>query len=109
MDFFEGSPERESVNLAEVRKEGQYMIFSINGAFVPSCSKNHVPGYIELAEELKKQETKDMFCISVNDSFVMAEFGKIQNAEGKIRFLGNPCGNFAKKANLITLIRLDFL
>ena len=47
--FFEGSPEPESVNLAEVRKEGQYMIFSINGAFVPSCSKNHVPGYAELA------------------------------------------------------------
>ena len=68
------------------------MIFSINGAFVPSCSKNHVPGYAELAQEqeLKKQGIS-----------VMAESGKIQNTDGKIRFLGDPCGNFAKKKYLM--------
>ena len=109
VNFFEGSPTPKSVNLAEVCKEGKFVIFGINGAFVPSCTKTHVPGYVELAEEFKTQGIKEIFCISVNDPFVMNAFCKTLNAEGKIRFLGDPFGDFAQKTNLMLEKHTDML
>lgn len=75
MDLFEGAPDKK-VNLAEACKEGKYVVFGVPGAFTPGCSKTHLPGYLEKAEELKGQGVKEVFCIAVNDPFVMGAWGE---------------------------------
>jgi len=80
VDLFEGNPDTK-VNLAEVCKEGKYVIFGVPGAFTPGCSKTHLPGYVEQADDLKSKGIKEIFCISVNDPFVMAAWGENQKAE----------------------------
>jgi len=99
VDLFEGNPDSK-VNLAEVCKEGKYVIFGVPGAFTPGCSKTHLPGYVEQADDLKSKGVKEIFCIAVNDPFVMAAWGENQKAEGKVRMLADTCGEFAKAADL---------
>jgi len=99
VDLFEGNPDTK-VNLAEVCKEGKYVIFGVPGAFTPGCSKTHLPGYVEQADDLKSKGIKEIFCISVNDPFVMAAWGENQKAEGKVRMLADTCGDFAKATDL---------
>ena len=81
VDLFEGNPDTK-VNLAEVCKEGKYVIFGVPGAFTPGCSKTHLPGYVQQAEDLKSKGIKEIFCLAVNDPFVMAAWGENQKAEG---------------------------
>merc|ERR1712241_127586 len=99
VDLFEGNPDTK-VNLAEVCKEGKYVIFGVPGAFTPGCSRTHLPGYVEQADELKAKGVKEIFCISVNDPFVMAAWGENQKAEGKVRMLADTCGEFVKSTDL---------
>merc|ERR1712129_417749 len=108
VDLFEGNPDTK-VNLAEVCKEGKYVIFGVPGAFTPGCSKTHLPGYVEQADDLKSKGIKEIFCISVNDPFVMAAWGENQKAEGKVRMLADTCGDFAKATDLTLKKSKQFL
>merc|ERR1712156_575834 len=82
VDLFEGAPNNK-VNLADVCKEGKFIIFGVPGAFTPGCSKTHLPGYVAHSEDLKGKGFKQIFCVSVNDPFVMAAWGESQNAGGR--------------------------
>merc|ERR1711884_817063 len=82
VDLFEGTP-GNNVNLAEECKSGKHVIMGVPGAFTPTCSKTHLPGYVAKAEELKAQGVGQIFCVSVNDPFVMAAWGENQGAEGE--------------------------
>merc|ERR1712038_1014857 len=95
VDLFEGTPGNK-VNLAEECKSGKHVIMGVPGAFTPTCSKTHLPGYVAKAEELKSQGVGQIFCVSVNDPFVMAAWGENQGAEGKVRMLADTCGEFTK-------------
>ena len=75
--MFEGAPDKK-VNLAEECKSGKYVVFGVPGAFTPGCSKTHLPGYVSGADDLKAKGIKDIFCVSVNDPFVMAAWGANQ-------------------------------
>ena len=86
----------QKVNLAEECKSGKHVIMGVPGAFTPTCSKTHLPGYVAKAEELKAQGVGQIFCVSVNDPFVMAAWGENQGAEGKVRMLADTCGEFTK-------------
>ena len=66
------------------------------GAFTPGCSATHLPGYVAAAGELKGKGVEEILCVSVNDPFVMAAWGKEQGAEGKVRMLADTCGELAK-------------
>merc|ERR1711981_925649 len=99
VDLYEGAPNNK-VNLAEACKDGKFVIFGVPGAFTPGCSKTHLPGYVSQAEELKGKGVKEIFCVSVNDPFVMGAWGENQNAGGKVRMLADTCGDFAKAADL---------
>merc|ERR1711963_477907 len=99
VDLFEGTPGNK-VNLAEECKSGKHVIMGVPGAFTPTCSKTHLPGYVAKAEELKAQGVGQIFCVSVNDPFVMAAWGENQKAEGKVRMLADTCGEFVKATDL---------
>merc|ERR1712156_780608 len=81
-------------------KSCKYVIFGVPGAFTPGCSKTHLPGYVSSAEDLKAKGIKDIFCVAVNDPFVMAAWGSNQNADGKVRMLADTCGDLTKALEL---------
>lgn len=62
-------------------------MFGVPGAFTPGCSKTHLPGYIEKAEKMKSDGVKEIVCVSVNDPYVMAAWGKEHNAKGKVSLI----------------------
>ena len=75
-------------------------VFALPGAFTPTCSAKHLPGFIQNAEALKAKGVDDIACVSVNDVFVMAAWGKAQEASGKIRMLADGNGDFTTALGL---------
>lgn len=75
-------------------------VFAVPGAFTPTCSAKHVPGYLENADALKAAGVDEIWCLSVNDAFVMGAWARDQKAGGKIRFLADGSGEFAKATGL---------
>ncbi len=75
-------------------------LFALPGAYTPTCSAQHVPGYIENAEALKAVGIDEIWCVSVNDAFVMGAWGREQHAGGKVRMLADGSAEFAKATGL---------
>jgi len=75
-------------------------IFGLPGAFTPTCSAKHVPGYVEQADALKAAGVDEIWCVSVNDAFVMGAWGRDQKTGGKIRMLGDGSCEWTKKLGL---------
>jgi len=75
-------------------------IFGLPGAFTPTCSAKHVPGYVQQAEALKAAGVDEIWCVSVNDAFVMGAWGREQKTVGKVRMMADGSGEFAKAAGL---------
>ena len=75
-------------------------IFALPGAFTPTCSAKHVPGYAQNAEALKKKGVHEIWCVATNDAFVMAHWGRDQKALGKIRFLADGSAAWTKALGL---------
>jgi peroxiredoxin len=75
-------------------------VFALPGAFTPTCSAKHLPGFIEKAEELKKKGVEAIACVSVNDAFVMDAWGKAQGAGGKVMMLADGNGDFTRAMGL---------
>jgi glutathione-dependent peroxiredoxin len=76
------------------------VVFSLPGAFTPTCSSSHVPRYNELAPEFKRRGVDSIVCISVNDTFVMNEWAKDQHAES-VRFIPDGNGEFSEKMGML--------
>jgi glutaredoxin/glutathione-dependent peroxiredoxin len=72
------------------------VLFSLPGAFTPTCSQKHLPGYVEKLEELKSQGVDAVACLSVNDAWVMQAWAEQHNALGKIVMLADGAGAFTK-------------
>ena len=85
------------VSVADASKGKRIVIFGLPGAYTPTCSAKHVPGYLEQLAALKSKKVDDVWCVSVNDAFVMAAWGQAQKAIGKIRMLGDGNAELAKK------------
>lgn len=90
------------VSVAEATKGKRVVIFGLPGAYTPTCSAKHVPGYLEHLADLKAKGVDEVWCVSVNDGYVMAAWGREQKAIGKIRMLGDGSGELAKKLGLET-------
>lgn len=88
------------VSVAEATKGKRIVIFGLPGAYTPTCSAKHVPGYVTNAEALKAKGIDEIWCIAVNDGFVMAAWGRDEKALGKVRFLGDGSAELAKKLGL---------
>ncbi|MCF2859477.1 peroxiredoxin [Pseudoalteromonas sp. SMS1] len=75
------------------------VVFAVPGAFTPTCSASHLPGFVTLADKIKAKGVDEIFCVSVNDAFVMKFWGEAHNAE-EIRMLGDGDANFTKALGL---------
>ena len=75
-------------------------IFALPGAYTPTCSAKHVPGYVEKADELKAAGVDEIWCVSVNDAFVMGAWGRDQKTAGKVRMMADGSADFAKATGL---------
>ena len=75
-------------------------VFAVPGAFTPTCSAKHVPGYVEKAAELKAAGVDEIWCLSVNDAFVMGAWARDQKTDGKVRMLADGDAAFAKATGL---------
>ena len=84
----------------DIAKGKRVAIFGLPGAFTPTCSAKHVPGFVQNQEKLKAAGVDEIWCISVNDAFVMGAWGRDQNSKGKVRMLGDGSGDYAKALGL---------
>ena len=75
-------------------------LFALPGAFTPTCSAKHVPGYVDNYDTLKSKGIDAIACVSVNDAFVMGAWGKDQKADGKVHMLADGNGDFARAIGL---------
>jgi peroxiredoxin len=100
-EFGEACPvSPQKVSVSEASKGKRIVLFGLPGAFTPTCSAQHVPGYVKELGALKGKGVDEVWCISVNDGFVMAAWGKQLGAIGKVRMLGDGSADFAKKLGL---------
>ena len=90
----------KAVSVADATKGKRIVVFGLPGAYTPTCSAEHVPGYLEAYDTLRGKKVDEIWCISVNDGFVMAAWGRDAKGLGKIRFLGDGSADFAKKLGL---------
>jgi peroxiredoxin len=75
-------------------------VFALPGAFTPTCSAKHVPGFVQQADALKAAGIDEIWCISVNDPFVMGAWGRDQHTGGKVRMMADGSAEFTKAAGL---------
>ncbi len=83
----------------ELFSDKRVVLFAVLGAFTPTCSQAHLPGYVALADKLKAKGVDSIICLSVNDAFVMDAWGKANNAE-EITMLADGNGFFTKQIGL---------
>src|SRR6185369_6134527 len=89
------------VKVAEAAAGKTIAVFGLPGAFTPTCSAKHVPGYVQKFDELKKAGVDEIWCVSVNDAFVMGAWARDQKATGKVRMLADGSADFAKATGLV--------
>jgi peroxiredoxin len=84
---------------AELFANKKVVMFAVPGAFTPTCSETHLPGYVVLADEFKAKGVDAIICVAVNDAFVMSSWGKAQNAEN-LMMLADGDGSYTKALGL---------
>jgi len=84
----------------EVFKGKKVVLFAVPGAFTPTCHKNHLPGFLHHSEAIRAKGVDEIAVTAVNDVFVMTEWKKASGADGKIEFLADGNGDFAKALDL---------
>ncbi|MET3601521.1 peroxiredoxin [Martelella mangrovi] len=94
MELTENGPEKVASD--EFFKSKRVVLFAVPGAFTPTCSINHLPTYLENRDAILSRGVDEIAVIAVNDPFVMGGWAKATGGEGKIRFLSDPDGAFAK-------------
>jgi peroxiredoxin len=76
-------------------------IFSVPGAFTPTCSARHLPGFVERADDIRAKGVDEIACVSVNDAFVMQAWGDSAGVSGKVTMLADGNGDFARAVGLV--------
>jgi peroxiredoxin len=90
----------EQMTTDAIVKGKKVVLFAVPGAFTPTCSARHLPGFVEHAEALQAKGVDLIACIAVNDVFVMDAWAKDQGTEGKILMLADGSGDFARAVGL---------
>ena len=90
----DGEPKEQ--NISEVLGSKKIILFGLPGAFTATCSKFHLPGFISNAQKIKNKGIDRIFCLSVNDPFVMDAWAKANNTKDNINMLADPYLSFTK-------------
>ena len=92
--LIDGEPQKS--NLREIIGDGKIVLFGLPGAFTSTCSKLHLPGFLANADNIKAKGIEHIFCLSVNDPYVMNGWGEVNNTGDKIKMLSDPYLLFTK-------------
>jgi peroxiredoxin len=90
----------EQVSTDEFFKGRKVVVFAVPGAFTPTCSAKHLPGFVQNADAIKAKGVDEIACVSVNDAFVMGAWGEGQGAGGKVTMLADGSAKFAQALGL---------
>jgi glutaredoxin/glutathione-dependent peroxiredoxin len=90
----------KDIDTGDFFKGKKVVLFALPGAFTPTCSAKHLPGFVEKAAEIKGKGVDAIACLSVNDAFVMNAWGKEQKADGKVQMLADGNGDFTRAVGL---------
>ena len=93
--------EHKEVSTNVILNKGKVILFGLPGAFTPACSKKHLPSFLESAGKLKEKNIKRVFCLSINDPFVMEAWGKNYNLRDELTLLADAKGDFTKSIGAI--------
>ncbi|HEU0230987.1 MAG TPA: peroxiredoxin [Burkholderiaceae bacterium] len=104
-EFMETATEGCSVGpnnfqVADLVKGKTIALFAVPGAFTPTCSNRHLPGYLELHDQIKAHGVDEIWCVAVNDPFVMGAWGRDQGVKGRVRMLADGSAEWTKKLGL---------
>ncbi|PZC86508.1 hypothetical protein B5X24_HaOG209227 [Helicoverpa armigera] len=102
-ELYENFP-TNTVRMPDLVLGKNVVMFAVPGAFTPGCSRTHLPGYIKLASQMKKDGINEIVCVSVNDPYVMGAWASKHETRGKIRMLADPSGSFIGAMGLGTHI-----
>ncbi|MFA7669298.1 MAG: peroxiredoxin [Burkholderiaceae bacterium] len=86
--------------VSEMAKGKTIAVFAVPGAFTPTCSEKHLPGFIENGDALRDKGVDEVWCVAVNDAFVMGAWGRDLNVDGRIRMLADGSGEWVRKLGL---------
>lgn len=87
-------------SVAELAKGKKIAVFAVPGAFTPTCSEKHLPGFLDLHDALKEKGIDEIWCVAVNDAFVMGAWGRDQNVQGRVRMLADGSGEWTRALGL---------
>jgi len=87
-------------NVPDLAKSKKIVIFGLPGAYTPTCSGKHVPGYVQQYDALKRKGVDEIWCLSVNDAYVMGAWGRDQHSTGKVRMMADGSADYTKKLGL---------
>ena len=90
----------QTVSTDELFKGKKVVLFALPGAFTPTCSAKHLPGFVQNHDQLKAKGVDSVACLSVNDAFVMDAWGKHQNVGDKVMMLADGNGEFTRAVGL---------
>ncbi|MET0499700.1 MAG: peroxiredoxin [Steroidobacteraceae bacterium] len=90
----------QKITAADFFKGKKVVLFSVPGAFTPTCDAKHLPGFVEKSAELRAKGIDIIACIAVNDAFVLKAWGKSQNADGKVEMLADGNGDYTRALGL---------
>jgi peroxiredoxin len=90
----------EKINTDQLFTDMKVVLFALPGAFTPTCSAAHLPGFVVLADEIKARGVDSIVCLSVNDAFVMDAWGKTHNVEDRILMVADGNGDFTRAIGL---------
>lgn len=90
----------QKLDVLPMTKGRKIVIFGVPGAFTPLCSARHLPGYVEQIDALKAKGVDEVWCMAVNDAFVMAAWGREQKAADKVRMMADGSAEYARKLGL---------
>jgi glutaredoxin/glutathione-dependent peroxiredoxin len=86
--------------VADLVKGKRIVIFGLPGAFTPTCSVKHVPSYVANIDKLRGKGVNEVWCVAVNDAFVMGAWGRDQKSDGKVRMMADGSADFTRKLGL---------
>lgn len=88
------------VQVADALRGKKVAVFAVPGAFTPTCSAQHVPGFVEQAAQFKSKGVDEIWCVAVNDVYVMGAWAKDQKTQGRVRMLADGSGAWTKALGL---------